>query len=79
MSNTNVKKIEIKFIPEKREIKKEEMFADRGSATARRDFIHNYFVKSLLEYDTEKAKAYQALLSDIKRLAENAKSSIRLK
>jgi len=36
-------------------------------------------VKSLLDYDIEKAKAYQALLSDIKRLAENAKSSIRFK
>lgn len=69
---TNIKDKPILYEPVEREIKKKIMFADMNIAQARFDFVQNFFTRALLSYDTEKAKAYKALLSDIKSLAENA-------
>ena len=60
-----------------RVIKKAEMFADKRTAQAWRDFIQNHFTRALLNYDVDNAKAINSVLVDIKLLAENAKANIK--
>lgn len=73
------KECAILFEPKEREIDKNLMFSDNILAQSWRDFIQNYFTRSLLSYDVDKAKAYKELLSDIKSLARTSKNNIIFK
>lgn len=66
MTDTVKKSEPILFTPVVREINKEAMFMEFDRAQARWDIIQNHFIKALLDYDVEKAKAYKELLTNVK-------------
>ena len=67
----------MKIDPKERQINKEEMFLDKNKAKAWRDYITNHYLKALFAYDVEKAKAYKAILNDIKVLCESTWTTIK--